>query len=203
MRPPLALALALVLAGLAGCSGGSSSKTPAPSRFDAVQGAAESVESAERWCDAAFPPGHGPRFELPGAAPARPGGRVPVLAADRWVWVNVWATWCAPCRREMPLVERFAGQLKHDTKLDVWYVSIDESAADLARFLRDEADTAPGASVRLNTPGEFQPWLKHFWKDASEVIPAQILVAPGGTVRCVRSGSIADGDFPTIHALTR
>ena len=32
---------------------------------------------------------------------------------------------------------------------------------------------------------------------------AQILVAPGGTVRCVRSGSIADGDFPTIHALTR
>jgi cytochrome c biogenesis protein CcmG/thiol:disulfide interchange protein DsbE len=41
-----------------------------------------------------------PRLEAPGAA-SLAGFR------GRWVLVNVWASWCVPCRTESPALERF------------------------------------------------------------------------------------------------
>jgi thiol-disulfide isomerase/thioredoxin len=42
-------------------------------------------------------------FELPGIA----GGRMR-LPTGRPLLINYWASWCAPCRREMPVLEAFA-----------------------------------------------------------------------------------------------
>ncbi len=46
--------------------------------------------------------------------------------------VNVWATWCTPCRAEMPSMER-AYRMYHDRGFRIAAVSIDEGDAEKVR----------------------------------------------------------------------
>jgi cytochrome c biogenesis protein CcmG, thiol:disulfide interchange protein DsbE len=59
------------------------------------------------------------------------GGETLSLGALRGevVLVNIWATWCAPCRREMPALEEMYRQLAGEG-LRVVAVSIDEPGAE-------------------------------------------------------------------------
>ena len=54
------------------------------------------------------------------------------------VLLNVWATWCIPCRREVPELQALH-QSYHAKGLRVWGVSIDggEADADVAAFAQD------------------------------------------------------------------
>jgi len=45
------------------------------------------------------------------------------------VLVNVWATWCLPCQREMPSIQRLADRFA-DSGLTVLAVSVDDPGAD-------------------------------------------------------------------------
>ncbi len=65
------------------------------------------------------------------------GGEVKLSGfKGQWVFVNFWATWCAPCRDEMPSMEllnrRFAG------KLTMIAVSVDDDQAQIGRFFGDD-----------------------------------------------------------------
>jgi thiol-disulfide isomerase/thioredoxin len=61
-----------------------------------------------------------------------PDGKRVTLAAfkGRPVLVNLWATWCAPCVREMPTLDKVAERA--GAKLKVLTVSQDSESADLA-----------------------------------------------------------------------
>jgi thiol-disulfide isomerase/thioredoxin len=53
------------------------------------------------------------------------------------VLLNVWATWCAPCREEMPALDRLQAELGSD-KFQVVALAVDKSGIDGARkFLTD------------------------------------------------------------------
>lgn len=59
------------------------------------------------------------------------------------VVLNVWATWCAPCREEMPSMERLYSQLR-GPNFELLAVSEDEGGADVVRaFVREVAVTFP------------------------------------------------------------
>jgi cytochrome c biogenesis protein CcmG/thiol:disulfide interchange protein DsbE len=64
----------------------------------------------------------------------------PVTLADyhgKVLLINVWATWCPPCIREMPSIERLHQRFK-DTDFRVLAVSIDEDGADkVLKFAND------------------------------------------------------------------
>ncbi len=49
------------------------------------------------------------------------------------VLVNFWATWCPPCRSEMPLIDSFAE--KHEEDLVVLAVNAGESESDVRSFV--------------------------------------------------------------------
>jgi peroxiredoxin len=75
----------------------------------------------------------------------------------RVVLLNVWATWCTPCVREMPALERLHEQ--HDAEgLSVVAVSVDAStpglgAADVRRFVDDLGVTF---TILLDPGGEIE-----------------------------------------------
>ena len=51
------------------------------------------------------------------------------------VFVNFWATWCPPCRQEMPDLEKLTRMMKDvDVPFEVLAVSSDESWADISSF---------------------------------------------------------------------
>jgi cytochrome c biogenesis protein CcmG, thiol:disulfide interchange protein DsbE len=68
-----------------------------------------------------------PQLQL--AALERAGAPAEALTRGRNVVLNVWATWCEPCRREMASLERLA---RAGGDLDVVGVSLDEDV-NLAR----------------------------------------------------------------------
>ena len=194
-RPLIAAALAVVAAA---CGNGEKSQL---ARTESLRANAAQPDP-RRWCDVFYTETEAPRLVLPSVEPARLGETVPVLHAGRWVWLNVWATWCGPCRREMPLLLCWREQLvKEGTPLDLWFLSVDERPKELAQFLRDNPSVAPGSSVRLAAAGELGPWLAGFKGAPTGSIPLQVIAGPNGAVRCIRAGSLRDGDFPVVQAL--
>jgi thiol-disulfide isomerase/thioredoxin len=56
------------------------------------------------------------------------------------VLLNLWATWCVPCRKEMPALDRLQAALASD-KFQVVAVSVDRSGIAGARKFLDETGT--------------------------------------------------------------
>jgi len=85
--------------------------------------------------------------ETPGPAPALAfvdGAGKALSLADfkgRVVLLNLWATWCPPCVREMPALDRLQAELG-GPDFEVVALSIDRAPALVARFFDDHAITA-------------------------------------------------------------
>jgi thiol-disulfide isomerase/thioredoxin len=61
--------------------------------------------------------------------------------AGRVVLINYWATWCIPCRAEMPLLQKYADQ--YPDKLVVLAVNNGEREVDVEAFIREQDLTLP------------------------------------------------------------
>lgn len=90
-----------------------------------------------------------PDFRLPifvpgeQAAAQLPGPELELAAlAGRVVLLNFWATWCEPCEREMPAMERLYQRLPRD-RFELVAVSIDEESAPILDFVRRYSLTFP------------------------------------------------------------
>ena len=87
--------------------------------------------------------------------------------------VNFWATWCKPCREEIPLLQRFAAE-NTDRKLRVVLVSLDTEQRAIDRIPDFLGRTAPDlASVVLTDEG--QQWGKTIDRAWNGSLPTTIL----------------------------
>jgi thiol-disulfide isomerase/thioredoxin len=53
------------------------------------------------------------------------------------VLLNIWATWCLPCRKEMPALDRLQGELGSD-KFEVVAISADRAGAEASKKFLDQ-----------------------------------------------------------------
>jgi thiol-disulfide isomerase/thioredoxin len=95
--------------------------------------------AADAFDVARVPPAPAPDFELTGldGKPVRLGdfrGRV--------VFLNFWATWCPPCREEMPAMQALAAELEKQG-LVVLALNYEESAETAEAYIRETGLTLP------------------------------------------------------------
>ena len=113
--------------------------------------------------------------------PRHPGGEVYKLAAHRGqvVLIDVWATWCEPCRDALPLYQDLAIEFA-PRGLEVITVNVDTDAASIEPFL---------ASAKVSLPVLRDPDA-HFVEPALKVklMPTSFLIDKKGVVRFVHEG---------------
>ncbi|MEW5855610.1 MAG: TlpA disulfide reductase family protein [Myxococcota bacterium] len=78
-----------------------------------------------------------PQFTL---ADGEGNGRVSLAdLRGQYVFVNFWATWCPPCREEMPSMEYMARKFGKDMKIVA--ISVDEDWNEVKRFFGNDKPT--------------------------------------------------------------
>jgi cytochrome c biogenesis protein CcmG/thiol:disulfide interchange protein DsbE len=76
--------------------------------------------------------------------PKLPGPGNGSIAGQRgkWVLVNLWASWCPPCREEAPLLERFYRR-ERANGVTVVGIDVQDNREDAMGFLREFHSTYP------------------------------------------------------------
>ncbi len=113
---------------------------------------------------------------------------IPQAFAGRPLLVNVWASWCGPCIKEMPELQRFFAE-QGDNGVQVVGIALDDEAA-VRQFLKTtpvaypiliEAPGPADAGVRLGNP--------------KGVLPYSVLISADGRLLKQRIGPFEHGEI--------
>lgn len=106
--------------------------------------------------------------------------------------LNLWATWCEPCKAEMPSIERLYGRYR-DRGLRVVAVSVDSPGFEQA--IKDFiAEYALTFDVWYDASGDIQRSYR------SRGIPSTYIIGRDGLIRLIRQGAV-DWDAQEHRAL--
>ncbi len=95
------------------------------------------------------------------------------------VFLNIWATWCPPCVKEMPSIARLAENPRlRDKGIAFVCVSVDDSSDPVRRFLKGRTWSMTFFRAE-KLPGVF----------STEGIPATFLITPNGRIAAVQVGA--------------
>ena len=104
----------------------------------------------------------------------------------RVVLLNVWATWCEPCKVEMPLLQRLAQE--HPDQVVVLGVNYGEDPAKVQAF---------AAAYGLTFPLLLDPEHEVVRLYGVRGLPTTVVIDPEGIVRAVHLGALSEDDLRT------
>ncbi len=99
-------------------------------------------------------------------------------ARGRWVFVHFWASWCGPCRREMPTIQAIYPQFD-PADLEIAVINTAESEDIVFAFL---AAVAPDLTTLMDSDG----LVTERWQPRG--LPASFFVDPEGRLQYLALG---------------
>jgi len=118
------------------------------------------------------------------------GKRIDVASyKGRVLLLDVWASWCGPCKQELPMLDDMAKRLRGDDVV-VLAVSVDQERANVDKFLRNHGKWS--LTVAHDPAGLIAERL------SPEKMPTSYVIDRSGIVRYVNAGFVPD-DASTIE----
>ena len=156
------------------------------------------------WCNRAVPAGTSVG-QLPATETIEAQDASRSTQNESGQWVVVWASWCEPCRQELPRIGAAVELLKRrGIAVNLTLLSIDTNPEKLADFLRERPFGAVqhGRVVRILAPDGFDAWAQTAGLVSSASgLPFHLLAAPNGAIGCVHSGELLDKDVAALPSL--
>jgi cytochrome c biogenesis protein CcmG/thiol:disulfide interchange protein DsbE len=97
-----------------------------------------------------------------------------------WVLVNLWASWCVPCRQEAPVLDRFARRYR-DRDVRVLGIDVQDNSDDALAFVREYRVRYP----QLRSVGD-----ERSAAFGSTGVPENFLVDPQGRLALIWRGPV-------------
>lgn len=95
-----------------------------------------------------------------------------------WVFLHFWASWCGPCRREMPTIQAIVPKFKK-SNLEIVLVNTAESEDVVFEFI---SSVAPDLDSLVDSDGQ----VTEVWKPRG--LPATFFVDPDGKLQYLALG---------------
>jgi peroxiredoxin len=102
------------------------------------------------------------------------------------VLLNFWATWCAPCRAEMPDLVKWQRQYKSRGLQVIGVTYPPEELAEVRKFIK---------SIKLNYPVALGDEQTKALFDKSEILPITVVIDKEGMVREIVQGILFPDEF--------
>jgi len=107
------------------------------------------------------------------------------------VLLDVWASWCGPCKEELPMLDDMAARLRR-RGIEVLAVSIDQERENVVKFLRARGRWS--LTVAHDRAGEIADRLR------PDKMPTSYIIDRAGIIRYVNSGFVpADAEVIERH----
>src|SRR6478736_3495113 len=110
--------------------------------------------------------------------------------------VNFWATWCAPCVKEMPLFEKLNQEDKNSKVILVSMdYDLDPDPAKVKRFMERKKILSEVVILAEENPND---WIEKIDKSWTGALPSTLVVNPNSGKRKFIQGEMKEGDLEKL-----